>query len=127
VTLSVKGNLQEAIEQYRKVLEINPDQVNTQNNLAWLLATASDASVRNGTNAVALAENASRLSGGGNPVILRTLAAAYAEEGNYGRAVLTARQALELAVAQKNGTLSATLQRDIKLYEAGTPVRDAMR
>ncbi len=127
VALFLKGNLAEAIAQYQKVLEINPGQVNAQNNLAWLLSTAPDASLRNGSKAIALAENANRLSGGGNPIILQTLAAAYAENGSYGPAAVTARQALELAVTQKNDALAATLQKEIELYEANTPERDVTR
>ena len=127
VTLFLKGNLAEAIAQYQKVLEINPGQVNAQGNLAWLLSTAPDASLRNGAKAVALAENASRSTGGRNPFIQQTLAAAYAENGSYPTAVATARRALELALAQKNDTLAATLQLEIQLYEANTPERDVTR
>jgi Flp pilus assembly protein TadD len=101
--------------------------MSVQNQLAWLLATAPDASLRNGAEARTLAEQASQLSGGDNPVILRTLAAAYAEEGNYGQAVATARRALELPVAQKNDALAASLQKDRQLYQANTPLRDAPR
>ena len=42
-----------------------------------------------------------------------------------GLAAATARRALDLAARQKNDTLAATLQKEIKLYEAGTPLRDA--
>ena len=66
-------------------------------------------------------------SGGGNPMVLRTLAAAYAETGSYGQAAVTARRALELAVAEKQDALAATLQKEIKLYEADTPQRNAQR
>ena len=125
--LFVKGDLRGAITQYQIVLEINPGHVNAQNNLAWLLSTAPDASLRNGAKAIALAENASRLSANGNPLILQTLAAAYAETGSYELAAVTARHALELAVTQKNDALAATLQKEIKLYEANTPERDVTR
>jgi tetratricopeptide (TPR) repeat protein len=125
--LRLEGNSKEAVAQYQKVLEINPNQVSVQNNLAWLLATTPDASLRNGTKAVALAAKASQLSGAGNPLILRTLAAAYAEEGSYGLASATARRALELAVEEKNQALAATLQKEIKLYETGAPMRDSAR
>ena len=119
--------MKEAIAQYQKVLEINPNQISVQNNLAWLLATTPDASLRNGAKAVALAAQADQLGGGSNAMVLHTLAAAYAEEGSFGRAAVTARRALELATGQKNDALAATLQREIKLYEADTPARDATR
>ena len=125
--LLAKGDRKEAIAQFQKSLEIKPGQIPVQNDLAWLLATTTDASLRDGAKARALAEQASQLSGGGVPGILRTLAAAYAEEGSYGQAAATARRALELAVAQKNDALAAALPKEIQLYQANTPMRDAPR
>jgi len=55
------------------------------------------------------------------------MGAAFAEEGNYAQAAVTASHALELAVAQKKEALAATLQKEIKLYEANTPLRNAPR
>jgi protein O-mannosyl-transferase len=121
--LLLKGDLAEAIDAWQKSLEIEPGQVTVQQNLAWSLATTSDSSLRNGTKAVALAEQANQLSGGGNPAILRTLAAAYAEAGSYGKAGDTARRALALAVEEKNDALAVVLQKEIQLYQANRPVR----
>jgi tetratricopeptide (TPR) repeat protein len=120
-----KGETKEAIDCWGQALAINPGQITVQNNLAWLLATTSDTALRNGTRAIALATQANQLSEGGNPVILHTLAAAYAEEGGYGLAMSTARRALELALAQKQDALAATLRKEIKLYESNTPLRNA--
>ena len=119
-----RGELKEAIESWQRSLEIKPDQPSVQNNLAWLLATTPDASLRNGAKAVALAEQANRLCGASNAPVLHTLAAAYAEAGRSGDAVATARRALDLALAQKNGDLTAKLKREIELYEADKPIRD---
>jgi tetratricopeptide (TPR) repeat protein len=119
-----KGEAKEAVNCWQRALEIKPDQANVQNNLAWLLATASDASLRNGAKAIALAERANQLNGGSNAPVLHTLAAAYAETGRFGDATATARRALELATAQKNEDLTAQLPNEIKLYEADKPMRD---
>jgi Flp pilus assembly protein TadD len=119
--LAGKGADAAAIAQYQKSLAIKPGQVNVLNNLAWLLATTPGTALRNGAKAVALATQASQLSGEANPVILHTLAAAYAEAGMYGEATATARRALELARAQQNSALAATLQKEMELYEAETP------
>ncbi|MGD1085373.1 MAG: tetratricopeptide repeat protein [Verrucomicrobiota bacterium] len=122
-----EGEPRAALDAWQKALEINPDQVYVQNNLAWLLATTRDASLRSGAKAVALAQQAEHLSGGGNPAILRTLAAAYAETGNYALASATARRGLDLAVEQKNDTLAATLRKEIQLYEAGKTAREGTK
>ncbi len=119
------GETREAMEAWQEALEIEPDQAKVQNNLAWLLATTPDATLRNGPKAVALAEQAKQLIGGADPMVLRTLAAAYAETGRFGDATAEARRALDLAAAQKNTDLAARLQKEIKLYEADTPLRDA--
>jgi protein O-mannosyl-transferase len=120
--LARAGQIPEAIAQYRKALEIDPQQTYVQNSLAWLLATASDPSLRDGANAVTLAEKASQTSRGADPLVLRTLAAAYAEAGRYPEAVATARRALALALDQKNTLLARMLPRQIELYQAGTPM-----
>src|SRR5208282_920082 len=118
------GQIKEAIDAWEQTLEIQPDLNNIRNNLAWLLATTPDASLRNGAKGVALAEEASKLNGGSDAAVLHTLAAAYAEAGRYGDATATARRALVLAVAQDNSGIAAKLQKEIKLYEANTPMRD---
>ena len=119
-----KAEIKEALDSWQQALEINPDQVSVQNDLAWLLATTPDPSLRNGAKAVALAAQANQSSGGSNPMILHTLAAAYAEEGSYTLAAATARRALELATGPKDDALAATLRREIQLYERGAPVRE---
>ena len=119
-----RAEIQEAIDCWQKALEIKPDQLLVLNNLAWLLATTPDASLRNGAKAVTLAKQAGQLAGDANPMALHTLAAAYAEEGSYSLAAVTARRGLGLALEQKNNALAASLQKEIQLYEAGKPVRD---
>jgi tetratricopeptide (TPR) repeat protein len=125
LALFKKGRTKEAIDAWQQALEIKPDQLQVLNNLAWLLATTPDGSLRDGAKAVALAAQANQLTGGGNPMMLHTLAAAYAEEGNYGLGAVTARRGLDLALRQKNDTLAATLQKEIKLYDAGRPARES--
>jgi tetratricopeptide (TPR) repeat protein len=116
-----QGKAGQAIDCWQKALEIAPDNLNVQNNLAWLLATTTNLAFRNASKAVALAAQASQLSSGANPVILHTLASAYAAQGNFKLAADTARRALQLALAQKRDTLAATLQNDMRLYEAKKP------
>jgi len=116
-----KGNMGEAITHFQKALQIKPDYLQAQNNLAWMLATCPQASLRNGNKAVELARRANQLTGDGNPVVLGTLAAAYAEAGHFPEAVETAQRALELAGTQANTTLADDLRSQMKLYQAGLP------
>jgi len=118
-----KGEEGEAIVHFQRVLELQPQNIQAGNNLALLLATSSNGTLRNGTKAVELAERMNQLSGGGQPVILVALAAAYAETGQFPRAVETAQKALQLASGQGNAELGATIQGHIKLYQAGTALR----
>jgi Flp pilus assembly protein TadD len=87
---------------------------------AWLLATARDASLRNGAEAVRLAESA-RDAEPDNPEVLDTLAAAYAEEGQFTRASASAERALELAKAQANHPLIAAVRARQALYAKQRP------
>jgi protein O-mannosyl-transferase len=123
MALAQSGQFKQAIAQFQKILETRPNQIEACNNLAWLLATASDSSLRDGAKALALARQASELGGGDNPVILHTLAAAYAETGSFGEAISTARRAAELATGQNNEVLAGKLRKEITLYEAGAPAR----
>jgi len=121
--LRQKKLLSEAVAQYREALKRAPRLVAAQDNLAWTLATAPDASLRNGSQALELATQANQLSGGRDPVILRTLAAAYAENGQFSKAFESAKSALDLAITQRNQALVEALQHDISLYQRGLPYR----
>src|SRR6202453_2873462 len=119
-----QGHAKEAIEQFQKALEINPNYEEAQSNLAYILATCPDESLRDGAKAVKLAQQANQAVKGGTPIVLYTLAAAYAEAGRFPEAVDAAQQALNLAIAQSNGALANALRSNIALYKAGTPFRD---
>ncbi len=124
IALDEKGQSAEAIEHYEKALEISPQSVSALNNLAWLLATGSDASLRNGPRAIQFAQQADQLSGGTNAVVLRTLAAAYAEAGQFGKAIESAQAAMQLRRSQGDDSLATELQQEIALYELGLPYRE---
>ena len=116
-----EGKEDEAIAQYQRALQIKPDKPEVQNNLAWVLATSPHASLRDGNQAVALAQRANQLTGDGNPIMLDTLAAAYAEAGRFPEAVATAQRALHLAEARSDMALAESLQSQLKLFQAGRP------
>ena len=72
-----------AIECFHQALKAQPDWPETLNNLAWILAANSDATLRNGAEAVALAERACKLTDYKEALLVGTLAAAYAEAGRF--------------------------------------------
>lgn len=123
IVLASLSQFREAALQYREALRLRPNFVEACNNLALLLASCPEASVRDGKAAMALAQQAMQLSGGKEPVILDTLAAAYAEAGRFPEAVQTAKEAMELAERQKIPSLIASIQTKLRLYEAGKPYR----
>ena len=118
-----KGRVRDAIEEYKRALQISPENLAALSNLAWLLATSSDSSLRNGSEAVRLAQRADSASSRSDkhPTILRILAAAYAEAGQFAEAKETARNALEAANIQGNTTLADALQGELALYDLGLP------
>jgi tetratricopeptide (TPR) repeat protein len=122
--LRLTGRLREAAAQYEAALKFDPHNPSTCNNLAMLLATGPDASLRNGPRAVELAQHANQLTGGRNPLLLGTLAAAYAETGRFAEAAATARTALGLASRRPNSQLAQALQAQLRRYESGLPSRE---
>jgi protein O-mannosyl-transferase len=127
--LRAKGRIREAIAAYRDALRISPENVAAQSNLAWLLATSSDPSLRNGAEAVRLAEQADSESSRGEnrSIVQRILAAAYAEAGRFPEAKEAAQRALQGAEAQGNSTLANALRDEIALYELDLPYHKEAR
>ena len=125
--LRKKGQYPDAIAHYEAALRIDPRSVLTLNNLGWLLATCANPSVRNGARAVEVAARADLLSGGEDPLILHTLAAAYAENGQFAQAIETAERALPLAEQQRKTILVRALPHEISLYRADLPFHESSR
>jgi tetratricopeptide (TPR) repeat protein len=121
-TLLREGKFREAIAHYETALEIEPHFMSTLNNFAWALSTCPDASLRNGARAIELAEKADQLAAGKNPIFLRTLAAAYAENDRFNDAIETAQRTLQLALAQENFVLAKKLEKDIDFYRNSLPL-----
>jgi tetratricopeptide (TPR) repeat protein len=112
----------EAETNWQRAIELQPQFMPAEIDLSWTLATWPDAGARNGARALALAEKLD-LSSPNDPKILRTLAAAYAETGDFPGAVATAKRALTLAQAQAQTTLARELQAEIALYQKNAPCR----
>ncbi|NGO38213.1 tetratricopeptide repeat protein [Limisphaera ngatamarikiensis] len=119
-----RGHAEKAVEHYRRALPRMPDDVPLLNNLAWILATHTNAALRDGALAVQLAERAAQLTSQQVPIILGTLAAAYAEVGRFSDAIATAQKAIERANELGQTHLAERNRQLLQLYEAGQPVRE---
>jgi tetratricopeptide (TPR) repeat protein len=119
-----KGLPKDAIAEYEHATRIFPRDFVARNNLAWLLATSSDGSIRDGERAIGLAEQAAQLSSSKDANYLRTLAAAYAEVGRFSDAVTVAQQAAALATMQGKADVVNRLKKDLVLYQEQVPLRE---
>jgi spermidine synthase len=116
-----RGRVPEALAQWREGLRAEPNRLSVLNQMAWVLATSTQPSIRDGAEAVRLAARAVEVTGGRDLAALDTLAAAYAEMGRFDQAVETARRAL--ALAENRQPLAAAIQARIALYEGKQPFR----
>jgi tetratricopeptide (TPR) repeat protein len=123
MALVMTGKRAEGLAEWRTALRKDPDNVAVLNETAWVLATSTDAKLRSGSEAVPLAEHAVKLTQAHEPAILGTLAAAYAEAGEFDKAVELEQRAAELASSQGNANLAAALNARLQLLEAKTPIR----
>lgn len=118
------GEKEVAAGYYERALAANPRHLPSANNLAWLLATCRKDSLRDGARALALAEQALQLPGGSQVHLLHTLAAAYAETGQFDKAGQTALQAANLADSQGSTALAQQLHVERRAYLSGIPWRE---
>ena len=114
------GKHKEAIADYEAALEINREYDNLLNNLAWVLSTSPVDDVRDGKRAVELALKACEVSNYEKPHILSTLAAAYAESGDFKNAVKWANKAVEIG----REDIQEQLEHELKSYSKKKPWRE---
>ena len=124
-TFAAHGMLVEAMQEYREAVRIHPDDAGALNQLAWNLATCPKPGLRNGREAVQLATRAVELTNGQRPDFIGTLAAAYAETGQFSKAVETAQKARALALSMGQAEEAARNEQWSRLYSAGKTVNTA--
>ena len=117
-TLRTAGKRTEAELLFREAAE--HADAETMNGLAWPLATSPDPKLRDGPRAVALAEKAVAGTDRKKPMILDTLAAAYAEAGQFTNAIRVQEEAITLL---KNEAEKHDYASRLKLYENNSPYR----
>lgn len=121
-----QGQPRGALRAWGRILDQQGDDVEILNNMAWVRATSPQASVRNGAEALRLAQQAADLSQHTNARTLDTLAAALAEAGRFPDAAATARRALGLLDDEADAHLRRTIHQRLEGYEAGRPWRDSL-
>lgn len=121
-----KGEQDRAIADYTKAIDLEPQAPESYNGIAWLRATCSNDAVRNGKQAVEYAAKACELTKWDNPFYFDTLAAAYAESGQFEKAVAWQEKALSHPDFAKQVSESelAQAQHRAKLFKAMKPFRE---
>jgi tetratricopeptide (TPR) repeat protein len=117
---TVRGEYEKAIADYTEAIRLDPNRPTAFNNLAWLEATCPKPEFRDGKKAIEHATRACKLNAWKRPNNLSTLAAAYAETGDFSSAVTWMEKAIELA-----HDASPTPRSTLEQYKAHKPYREA--
>lgn len=116
------GRFAEALRQYDAAIRLDPESAYLHNDCAWLLAACPDAAVRNGKRAVRLALEACELADWQDTFMLDTLAASYAESGDFETAIAMLEKGLEdFGDAGPEG-----MRARLELYRSGKPYREPL-
>lgn len=125
IAWSQEGRIDQAISEWQKTLNLQPDNLKACCNLVWVFSTFPEDSIRSGAKAVTLGERALQLSGEKEPGIYRLLAAAYAEDRQFDKAIETAQRGSDVARKQGNDAAANVLESNIDLYRRNLPLRDS--
>lgn len=118
------GDYREALRLFRRAVELDAGHAEAKDSLAWLLATAPDAKVRDGAEAVRLAKQLCEDNGFKDPATLRSLAVAEAETGQFDQAAATARQAIRLAESAGHQALANDIRARLQFFVSHRPCRE---
>ena len=120
------GEIGKALTDYAEIIRRYPAEAQPFNDYAWLLATGTNDGLRNGQQAVELAKQACALTEYKNPGYLDTLAAAYAEKGEFGDALKWQEEAVKQA-GEENAEMQADLKSRVELYRQKKPYREILK
>jgi tetratricopeptide (TPR) repeat protein len=115
------GQPSAAVDDYEQALQFEPKNTSVLNNLAWVLATSLDGKIRDAQRSIQLSQRACRLTDYQRADTLSTLAAGYAEAGDFEKAVDWARKAIEL---NQNQEAKEQLRKELNSYEQEKPWRE---
>ena len=127
LALRMTGDRDEALRHFQAALRLRADWPVPMNEIAWILATHPSERARNPAEAVRLAQRAAELTARRQPVILDSLAAAYAAAGDFDRAADTAREAIALAASGGPAGLAGEIGKRLDLYRQKKPFRETGR
>jgi tetratricopeptide (TPR) repeat protein len=116
-------NSHDAAKLLHQVASSIPNSAVVLDELAWVFATHPRKELRDGHEAVRLAEHACALTKRTNPILLATLAAAYAETGNFGQAISTIQESISKARSSNNPDAIALDEKLLAAFQSNTPVR----
>ncbi|MEX2176248.1 MAG: tetratricopeptide repeat protein [Pirellulaceae bacterium] len=116
------GKHAEAVADYDKSLQLDPEDTGVLNNLAWVLATSPDDAVRNAGRSIELGTKACDLTKFERPHIISTLAAGYAEKGDWETAIKWSTKAVELGANEAD--VSEQLKKELESYQQKKPWRE---
>jgi tetratricopeptide (TPR) repeat protein len=117
-----RGDYGRARTASEEAIEQDPTDESPLNDLAWLLATCPDAKLRDGKTAIELATRACEITGRIDAACLDTLAAAYAEAGDFPSAVRAQTEAI--GKLSPGNSDAAGFRSRLRLYETGQPYRE---
>ncbi len=116
------GKHAEAVADYEKAIKLHPKNESMLNNFAWVLATSPDDNLRDGKRAIQLATEACELTHYKVAYILSTLAAAYAETGDFDTAIKWSSKAVEIGDPKHDDSL----KKELESYKANKPMRERL-
>ena len=120
----MKGDTTAALSHSLLALDREPDRVSVLVLAATLMATSADSPIlRNGKQAVLMAERANQLTGGQDAAVLDTLSAAYAESGDMAKAIETEELALVAARREANEQRVDRINAHLAKFKSGSPLR----
>jgi tetratricopeptide (TPR) repeat protein len=119
--LAELGRDRDARDVLRAGLQQHPQDVGLAHNLARLLVTSDDPAVRDAAQALALAQAAEKATGGRDPRVYDTLAAAYAATGHSDQALEAARHGVALARSTGDEALARALEARLRSLKGKSP------
>jgi tetratricopeptide (TPR) repeat protein len=120
------GDLDKAFDTYSQLMQRYPSEAQPFNDCAWLLATGTKDGLRDGKRAVELASQACELTSYQNAGYLDTLAAAFAEKGDFDSAIKWQEEAVK-ASGKEPPDIQADIKSRIDLYKQKKPYREAQK